>query len=322
MIEPRPPAPVFIVGSLRSGASLLALALSQHPGFALSMENLWLEPFLAGLQRSYRAAMRTRAVSQIDINGFELEDFFAHFGPAAEQLLRGSGAPGAARIVDATPANAFLIAPLRLLFPEARFIHVVRDAPDVVATLTDPLLKPLYKSQSILCSEKEAYDHWLRAVGACLEAEHAYGSEVVLRVRRNDLVIRPEATLGRCLDFLGEPFDHACLRPFSSIPPDVARPRATARPNASGKAPDAMKSNANLLGAVLSEAGCSVAIADDTKAWELQAAMWDRWTRGETLVPRLPGDPRIAKRPAVKPAPKPVARSVTSRLAGLLARKR
>jgi hypothetical protein len=62
-----------------------------------------------------------------------------------------------------------------------------------------------------------AYDEWYRFTRACLDAERAYGSDAVLRVRHADLVSDPERVVRRCLEFLDEPYDPACLEPLQHV---------------------------------------------------------------------------------------------------------
>ena len=41
-------------------------------------------------------------------------------------------------------------------------------------------------------NEQQAYERWLHAVRACQQAEIAYGSKIVLRIRYSDLIDHPE----------------------------------------------------------------------------------------------------------------------------------
>jgi hypothetical protein len=281
-------SPVFVIGTLRSGASLLSLALSQHPRLQPVLEHTWLKEFVTGLVRSYRAASRHRAVSQLDIDGIELEDFLAHFGSAALEMMGARQASGRV-LLDATPANLFLVAPLRLLFPDAKFIHIVREVGEVVTALSNPELSAVYKSRYIECSAAAAYDHWLRGVSAGIEAERAFGSEVVYRVRRHDLIADPAATLGRCFEFLGLAFEDASLRPFSSVASSQAIWHAETGPN------DRARTTASALSAMLSSK-TSPFPGNPSLVDQMNAELWRRATRGERLVPPIPGSPEAVRR--------------------------
>lgn len=231
-------SPVFVIGAVRSGASLVSFALGQHRNFMEVERTGWLEPLLSGLYYAYRMGVRNRNYSQLDITGIELGDFLEQFGESAQALmmrdLRGSAEdpspePAEGQLggqpyqpmhwVDSSPENTFAVPGLIRLFPNARFIQVVRDVEEVVASLTSLMNRQLYKSRYMYTTEKAAYDHWMQAVGTGIRAEAAYGSETVLRVRRQDLIQAPDAELRRILAFLDEPFDPACLWAFHSVDP-------------------------------------------------------------------------------------------------------
>jgi Sulfotransferase family len=112
---------------------------------------------------------------------------------------------------------------LRKLFPDARFLHLVRDVESVVRSI---LNFERAGGPRLAQNEEEAYRLWLRAASACQQAEKACGTQVVRRVRHSDLVHRPEETMRSLLHFLEEPFEPACLEPLesrinsSNVPPD------------------------------------------------------------------------------------------------------
>jgi hypothetical protein len=293
-------SPVFIVGTLRSGASLLSLALGQHPQVQQVLQNAWVEEFTIGLIRSFRAASRSKALSQIDINGIELDAFFARFGNAALSMM-GPNATSQPILLDSTPANLFLITPLRLLFPSARFIHVVRDANEVVASLTNKQLAAVYKSRYIECSVEEARAHWVQGVRAGMDAERAFGSSIVHRVSRQSLVANPAATLESCFAWLDLEFDRAALRPFSSITEQES------------SKPILADAEINELNRELLQPGVTTP-GDKTIQAVLEGDVWRRAMRNERLVPRIPGN---AEPPQKRRRQKPIeTKSLMNRLIG------
>lgn len=116
------------------------------------------------------------------------------------------------RWVDGTPEYSFGIFGLHKLFPEARFIHIVRDCDQVAHSMYHFDRIANFK---IVSSLAEGYDRWQRYVRAVLDAEGAYGSSVMLRVFYRDLVKRSEDCLRRILDFCGEAFAPECLEPLT-----------------------------------------------------------------------------------------------------------
>ena len=129
--------------------------------------------------------------------------------------------------------HSLYIYALRKLFPEAVFIHVLRDVRDVVRSMLN-----LHRLAGVhlVASEEEAYRYWLRPVKACAQAERAYGSNVVRRLAYSALIDHPESAIRSILDFVGESFDAECLEPLScqinssDVPPDfMAEDPATDR---------------------------------------------------------------------------------------------
>jgi hypothetical protein len=67
----------------------------------------------------------------------------------------------------------------------------------------------------LVANEQVAYEYWLRKVNCCVEAEQAYGPDVVYRLRYSDIVEQPECAMRSLLDFLGKPYASECLEPLA-----------------------------------------------------------------------------------------------------------
>lgn len=243
--------PIFVVGSPRSGTSVLTWALGQHPNMFPIEESNWMSKFATDLWWTYELGAGRGKRSHLGSMGVERDEWYAACGELIDRLTRGyrtrfeelgylhsldhpseindsfqiSRAPDEpkSRWVDGTPEYSLGIVALRKLFPNAQFIHLVRDVRSVVKSLVTFVRDD---GMSFAANEQEAYEYWLRTVRACYEAELAYGNKVVLRVRYRDLVHSPEAALRKCLSFLDEPFSNLCIEPLktrinsSSVPAD------------------------------------------------------------------------------------------------------
>jgi sulfotransferase family protein len=255
--------PIFIVGSPRSGTSILSWCLGQHPNILVQEESNWLGRFAIDVALAYERGTLRGELAQLSAMDVQREEFFALFGKSINKLIldhrgdlelkrlrnhhsaiacgvaRGrcwrppSTSDTKARWVDGTPEYSFYICGLRKLFPPARFIHVVRDVTSVVRSMLN-----FHRVMGIqlVGNEEEAYSYWLRAVTACVEAEHAYGQDVIYRIHYSGLIEQPELAMRSLLDFLGEPYAAECLEPLverinsSNVPVDFDEHEPTTDP--------------------------------------------------------------------------------------------
>jgi hypothetical protein len=228
--------PIFVVGAPRSGTSILAWCLGQHPDMFPVPESNWIGQFAINVAISYEIGSARGDRSLLSGMDIGPEEFFANFGRSINELIlshrddlnrkRKIKVPSLepkVRWVSQTPEYSFHICGLRKLFPEALFVHIVRDVTSVVRSM---LNFHRVSGIQLVATEQEAYEYWLRTVSSCLDAERAYGPRVVHRLRYSDLITSPEATLRTILNFLGEPYAAACLDPLqkrinsSNVPVD------------------------------------------------------------------------------------------------------
>jgi hypothetical protein len=241
--------PIFVVGTPRSGTSILTWCLGQHPNIFALEESAGMGDLavtLAACDQTKTALGSRLLFSALDVQN---KEFFANIGQTINALIlrhrvdlerkrwEEAAAPNSspddflteqstdpkARWVNGTPEYSFHICGLRKLFPDAMFVHIVRDVTSVVRSM---LNFHRIAGVSLVASEQEAYDYWFRAVSSCLLAERAYGSDVIFRLRYSELVDQPETCLRSLFSFLGEPFAAACLNPLrkrinsSNVPAD------------------------------------------------------------------------------------------------------
>lgn len=209
--------PVFVVGTHFSGNNLLSWALSQHPDLIHVLETDWLVKLAGDLELLYETATNRTDSSHLVAMSVTRSRFCEIFGNAVNELLlanswRSSSAPPR-RWVNCTAAHGTNIAALLRLFPQAKFIHTIRDVDSVAKCLVD---WPGPDGTSPY-NEESAYDYWLTTTKALLEAEMAFGSDRIMRVSFASLLKDTENALRCCLSFLHEPFSSGCLRPFTGL---------------------------------------------------------------------------------------------------------
>jgi hypothetical protein len=247
-------APIFIVGSPRSGTSILTWCLGQHPNILPTEESDWLGPFASQVGAHHALGSVRGERSQLSALGVDRAEFFSEFGAAIDRIVLGhrqrleelnraaaqrdprqiseefaisrSATEPKSRWVDGTPEYSMHLCGLHKLFPRAKFLHIVRDA-DAVAASMMAFRHP--DGSPLVANADEAFAYWLRTTRACLLAGDALGADFVYRVRHADLTAQPEAALRNVFNFLGEPFTPETAAPLarrinSSFAEDRASP--------------------------------------------------------------------------------------------------
>lgn len=230
---------MFVIGSPRSGTSVLTWALGQHPNLLLTEESNWLGSFVIEASVAHARGSARVQRSQLGALGISRDSFLSGLGDAIDHMILAgrehlettshatavhspqqasigfeiSRNPGESksRWIDGTPEYSLEVPMLVALFPKAQFVHILRDADQVAASL---LAFRDEQGRPIVGSAEDAYAYWQRTVSACLDAEQVLGPAAVHRLRYADLVAEAESALRDILDFLGEPFSAACLEPL------------------------------------------------------------------------------------------------------------
>jgi hypothetical protein len=214
--------PVFIVGCPRSGTSFLYHLLLSAGGFAEfhTQMNVFdvLEPIFGDLsvpknkKKMLREWLKSKAFDVSGLNAVDVEgkvmagcnngsDFLRII---MDEIARKQGVD---RWIDSTPTNIPHMLRISRDFPEAQFVHIIRDARDVALSLdhmhwSRPL--PWDKKRSLLAAG--IYWEWIvrkgRKFGARLGTKY-------IEARYEDLVENPQLPLTRIGEFLGRDLDYA-----------------------------------------------------------------------------------------------------------------
>ena len=252
--------PIFVVGSPRSGTSILTWCLGHHPNLFPVPESNWMGDFAVNVAIAYQIGAARGDYSILSAMDIGDDELFASFGRSINDLIlrhrtdletkretrtielklephwleaTSTAAGPKRRWVDGTPEYSLHIYGLRKLFPQARFIHLFRDVQAVVRSM---LNFHRVAGIQLVANEEEAYRYWIRTVSACVMAERAYGPNVIHRIRYANLIENPESTMRSLLDFLQEPYAEKCLEPLqlrinsSAVPADFETNDAAANP--------------------------------------------------------------------------------------------
>lgn len=195
-------APFFLVGSERSGTTLLRLMLSHHPAIECAPEfEFLIEPLTSGPDwpdaDAYADWLET---SRIFLpHGLRVDRGLA-YPDLARGFLEQYGARSGKPVLGATCHKHF--DRLLRLWPEARFVHLLRDGRDVARSCI---------AMGWAGNVWTGAQRWIDAETLWSELARAIPAERRLDVRYEDLVSDPEAVLGRVCRFLGREFDAGML---------------------------------------------------------------------------------------------------------------
>ena len=180
--------PVFIVGMPRCGSSLVEQILASHPHVYGAGE-------LLQLRALFEADDQDRPVAEL----------------ALERMRRFS--PQASRIIDKDLSNFLHLGAVHRTFPRARIIHCRRDPLDTC-----------YSAYTKLFLGENSFTYDMQELGLYYRGYHALmahwrrtlGKDTFLEVDYESLVSTPRAETQRLVDFMGLPWNDACLRFFET----------------------------------------------------------------------------------------------------------
>jgi hypothetical protein len=189
--------PVFLIGSERSGTTLLRLMLDHHPEIAFNLESEFLVSEIsdAGVfpdVSDYRRKLREDRVFRH--SGFDVRDDL-DFPALLNDFLLQKLERDRKRIVGATVHYGF--SKLQYLWPRAKYIYLLRDGRDVACSVVE-----MGWAGNVFVGAK----WWLEAEEEWAEYQKTLGRDRWIEVRYEDLTADSEAQLRRICDFIGVTF--------------------------------------------------------------------------------------------------------------------
>lgn len=193
-------APIFVVGMPRSGTTLVEQILASHSRVSGAGEL----PYMSDIVRDMSPNSNSVPYPEV-IVGLSDTDVWL----AAEEYLRRLHlrAPGANRIVDKMPGNFLYIGMIKLMVPNARIIHCVRNpAATCFSCYTHLFNAPqrftydLTELGTYYRSYRRLMAHWYRVLPGYIHDFHY-----------EKLVTDQESETRRLLDFCELEWDEACL---------------------------------------------------------------------------------------------------------------
>jgi SAM-dependent methyltransferase len=198
------PDPVFVIGSPRSGTSVLPWALAHHWDFWTSDETEFIHGlFGEGQAGQVYAELCLKRRSFITTHGIDHREFLGSLGLGINALISSRSKGG--RWIDQSPGYTTMAWHLADMFPGSYFIHVLRDGRAVVNSMlhfreregADDAALPAWANDF-----ETAVRTWKHYVEFALDFCER-NSDRCLTVKNEDLVERTDDEFARIFDFLG-----------------------------------------------------------------------------------------------------------------------
>ncbi len=218
-------SPIFIVGANRSGTTLLRLILNAHPHIAIPEEIIYFGSFMAGVpigqwrNPGLSADRYKHFITDFVDNKCSVLDGIDHGALKAEiladdaqnfclpyktMLEAWASQHGKKRWGEKTPGNLFYADILLDMFPDARFIHLVRDPRAGVSSMMKTTFFPDDITFNAMSRRK-----FMQQGRAILEEAVPEPQRMLLRYE--DIVTKPDETVRAICSFIGESFEPAML---------------------------------------------------------------------------------------------------------------
>lgn len=227
-------SPVFIIGNPRSGTTLFRLMVTSHSAIVIPPEcgfAIWWHEKYRDWQSADAISPRAGEFVSDLLQSKKIETWELNRGKLLEEIQQAAPEsyaalvslvytayarprkPGFRRWGDKNNFHVRHVSALRSMFPDARFIHIIRDGRDVACSyqqLGRAKIDSAYAPK--LSSDVAAIaTEWKGNVEAVRWAFSLMPQEQRLEIRYEDLVAKSETTLREVCRFLGEEYDPAML---------------------------------------------------------------------------------------------------------------
>lgn len=201
---------LYIVGSPRSGTTMLQILLGSHPQVATTVELTLFTRYIAPWLKEYETEVANR-----ERHGWhrglpmlwsaeENDEFLREFLRRAYAKV-DLAAPGRTHLLDKVPGNSLHVPVIKRLVPQARFIHIIRDGRDVACSLA-AAKETMHFGVTRLAEGGTLWRDWVRGARQAADYPGDY-----LELRYEDFLVQGVELYERVLAFCRLPADRAWI---------------------------------------------------------------------------------------------------------------
>ena len=190
-------SPIFIIGCPRSGTTLLRVMLDSHPNIYCGPETHLipkLKIFYDSLDENWDF-LQSFGLTKEDFNK-KISEIFSYF-PEHNMKLKNK-----IRWAEKTPEHLFFAEFIDQLFPQCKFINMIRDGRDVVTSF-----KKRWGSKTIPYATKK----WNKSMEKSYELRNTFDSNRYIEIKYENLVNNPEEITKKIMTFLNETWSQVLL---------------------------------------------------------------------------------------------------------------
>jgi len=218
--------PIFIIGCPRSGTTLLANMLNRHSQIASGTETHFFD-FVS--RRNYNWKEFTLTSFTQLLAESRIQDFIQAAGISKEKLIKNYkqdpqskyqstleidqfykkevfdilmnsflDSRSKTRLCENTPQHLYYVEEILTLYPQAKFIHLIRDGRDT----TRSLMQMPWRPNGLLNNAR----FWVQNLKEASKVINKLGTDSILEIRYEELVLKPEDSLKQICDFLEEQY--------------------------------------------------------------------------------------------------------------------
>lgn len=199
------PDPIFVIGMPRAGSTLIEQILSSHPQIEGTSELPDIPQLALGLIAD---RWRDDQATYPAVTGSLPPAAFADLGRKYLQAAAHHRKTARPFFIDKLPNNWLYIGFIHLILPNARIVDARREP---MACCFSNFKQHFARGQNFAYSLTDLGSYYRDYVRLTAHFDEVLPG-LIHRVQHEDLLAEPEAEIRRLVDYLGLPFDPACLR--------------------------------------------------------------------------------------------------------------